>query len=158
VYLPPGHKYYLHSLSAKIDDRGGAKDGGSSSTSTGIESGEQIIQVAIRKGTDGTWTVNKSLEHVSSAGGLSNRITSSMSVSGAKNWMESHGGTSTSGLLAQSQKTLEPDKPLELVRMRGTVFTPTYPGTTDPLKKNAGTSTTPTEPSDGVLIWIDENP
>ena len=34
MYLPAGHKYYLHSLSAKIDDRGGAKDGGSSCTST----------------------------------------------------------------------------------------------------------------------------
>lgn len=161
VYLPPNRKYYLHKLSAKIDAQGMAQTGFITSTSSPISqtsSGEFVIQASVRKGDDGTWRVHASRERVDPQGGLKDRITSTMTIDSTKNWMDGPGGLTSSGVIEQVQKTFEPNKPVELVRVRGNKFTPTYPGSTDPNKKYAGTSATPKGPTDGIIIWIDEQP
>jgi hypothetical protein len=154
-YLPPGHQYCLHTLTGVVGAKGFDNDNGSLS-STMMESGEYVYEIAAGKDSDGTWVLHETSQRVNPQGELQQRSGGTSSIGSHTAWLDARGGTSYNGVNKQMSKAFDPDKSVELLRLRAGTFTPTYPGTTDPAKVNVGTSTPATGAADGILIWIDE--
>jgi hypothetical protein len=72
-------------------------------------------------------------------------------------WMNGPDGAEWSGITEQTQVQLEPDKPVELLRLRAQKFVPRYSVADDP-SQEIGTTQSVKGPTDGLLIWIDEQP
>lgn len=157
VYLPKNRKYYLHVACGQIDEKAIPKwgEGGGGST-TRLESGEQIIQAAIRKDDQGNWIVHELANEVMDDGVLKHGQSGAVPIGAGGKWLNGPGGLASSGVLDLTQESFEADKPLELVRMRAEKFTPQFPNSSDPKLTNVGTNSSPQGPTDGVLIWIDE--
>src|SRR5262249_4060614 len=53
-YLPPGRQYWLHTIVGLVSDKGYDNDNGFKS-STVLDCGEHVLEIAVAKNDDGEW-------------------------------------------------------------------------------------------------------
>jgi hypothetical protein len=133
VYLPKNRQFKLYSASGRIPSVGTA----GSFMSTGLPLGEFLLYASVQKGGDGRWEVATGR---AGGGGV---------VGIAGSWPD-EGRWSIEGVRPEEPQTVEPGKPLVLLRLRAL----------EEVQKAAdGTPTAWSAPkgdSGGVMLWIQE--
>jgi hypothetical protein len=155
VYLPKNRRYRLNLVSNPVPESGYPAANSYSGSSSSVEAGEYVVEIAIRKDANGTWIARHSMHGVGESGGKGHSG-GATSLDAPSEWLDGGRRYTSSGVLKAEQILASPDERLLLVRLRPSVFTPKDPDSNDPLKANVGTSRPATGPVDGLLIWIDD--
>jgi hypothetical protein len=150
IYLPANHQYILHTVTSPVPETGYASSGTYSGQSVWLSGGEQVFEVSLGKDADGSWCVHNLMRHQDT----NTTTTSTVSMPQAE-WVDGPGGSASSGVTV-SQQSFEADKTVDLLRLRPLEFVPRYPGADDPTKKWMGSTKEMKGPTDGILIWIDQ--
>ncbi len=140
VHLPPDRKYLLHMTAAKLDHQNVPNIADSTFW---LESGDLVIEAAAVKDQDGNWILRNAIEHRNPDGSQGDRSSSSVNLGPDAPW--ANGNTISSGI-GQSDGPLDPEKRLELLRVRAN----------DPTMAKRGATTITPKPTNGLLIWIDQ--
>ena len=155
-YLPDNHKYALHVVTRQVPATGFPNLGGSIGESSSLECGEHICEVSARKDESGAWYLRSVVQKVLPDGGFGAPGGRTVSLQPKDDdWIKASGRAGWSGVTSQSQQAFEPDKPLELLRLRPREFIPTYLGAKDASLQGLGTEQPTKGPTDGALIWIE---
>jgi hypothetical protein len=158
-YLPDNHKYALHIATRPVPETGFPKLGESTGESSSLECGEHVGEVSVRKDESGDWYLHSVIQKVLPDGGFGARSGITVSLQPKDDdWLKASGRAGWSGVTSQSPQAFEPDQPLELLRLRPREFIPTYPGAEDARLQGLGTEQPIKGPTDGALIWIEEQP
>ncbi len=150
VHLPENHTYYVHVSVGKVPANGYPKpiEIGSGSSQQ-IKSDECILQMAANKDVDGACWLSQKFQQLGKDGTIVHQTGERVPLSQKNNWLVERGGSTSGGVLSSSAQEFPPDKPVELLRIRAGASAPKYPPSKDsPVD----------ERSDGMLIWIDEQP
>ena len=133
IYFPNRRSYRINLQTARIDDFGRPSGSGSSTTFL-AEKGEYAIELEARKISPGHVELHLLLPS-------GNMTTSAQTLEpGFDDWAD---GSSTTSQLNHASTEYDPDKPLELLRLRAMQRT------------TPNSSTSATTPCPGLLVWIE---
>jgi hypothetical protein len=142
LHLPRGRKYTLHAVAGKIPEQG-LPDGGSRDTlvsqpyDPAVGGAQSLQTVAVNRDQRGRWRliIDNGVQNITV-----------LLPDSLKTWLEESNGRTWS--LAGREKTASMPKgePLYLLRLRKTKELP------------GGAVTVDMQPTDGILVWIEEDP
>ena len=130
IYVPKGQSLHLCSVSQDIPMTGIPANFSSSGP---MEEGEYVLTAAIRPDRKGSWQITVSGPHSSSGIGIADD---------RAQWLSGNVGWSTEQAGTPAAQVSDLSQPMVLLRVRA-------------MKQTApGSSSTTTEPSDGVMLWL----
>jgi len=144
VYLPENRSFRLHGVTGRVPKEGVPGPGRTTRSISTIRSGESLLYAEVQKDRRGGWGFR--VEEGISAGSSTVGIHQTH-----EQWIEGGSGWSTEGVNLGQTESFEPGEPIVLLRLR----------VTEIVEKTDGSRTShgpPDEPSDGLMVWIEETP